>query len=54
MLNGIDISNWQRGFNLEATRPGFCIVKATEGTDRRDELGDEYGIVQYIVNNMLK
>ena len=42
MLNGIDISNWQRGFNLKATRPGFCIVKATEGTIFVDRSCDSF------------
>ena len=42
MLNGIDISNWQRGFNLEATKPGFCIVKATEGTSFVDRSCDSF------------
>ena len=42
MLNGIDISNWQRGFNLEATRPGFCIVKATEGINFVDRSCDSF------------
>ena len=32
------------------------VIKGSygNGTDRRDALGDEYGIVQYIVNNMLE
>lgn len=30
-LNGIDISNWQSGINLEAVPADFVIVKATEG-----------------------
>ena len=42
MLKGIDISNWQRGLNLEATRPGFCIVKATEGTNFVDKSCDSF------------
>lgn len=31
-LNGIDISNWQAGINLDAVPADFVIVKATEGT----------------------
>lgn len=31
MLNGIDISAWQRGINLDAVPADFVIVKATEG-----------------------
>lgn len=42
MLNGIDISNWQRGFNLKAAKPGFCIVKATEGTSYVDKACDVF------------
>lgn len=42
MLKGIDISNWQRGFNLEATKPGFCIVKATEGISFVDKTCDTF------------
>ena len=42
MITGIDISNWQRGFNLKATKPGFCIVKATEGTSLVDRSCDSF------------
>lgn len=31
-LNGIDISNWQKGINLAAVPADFVICKATEGT----------------------
>lgn len=31
-LNGIDISNWQKGINLVAVPADFVICKATEGT----------------------
>ncbi|MFC0266340.1 GH25 family lysozyme [Alloscardovia macacae] len=31
-LNGIDISNWQRGINLAAVPADFVVVKATQGT----------------------
>ena len=33
MLNGIDISAWQRGINLDAVPADFVIIKATEGLD---------------------
>lgn len=32
-LNGIDISAWQRGIDLDAVPADFVIIKATEGTD---------------------
>lgn len=31
-MNGIDISNWQKGINLAAVPCDFVIVKATQGT----------------------
>lgn len=31
-MNGIDISNWQKGINLDAVPCDFVIMKATEGT----------------------
>lgn len=31
-LNGIDVSNWQRGINLKAVPADFVIAKATQGT----------------------
>lgn len=31
-MNGIDISNWQKGINLAAVPCDFVIMKATEGT----------------------
>ena len=31
-MNGIDISNWQKGINLAAVPADFVICKATEGT----------------------
>ena len=33
MLNGIDISAWQRGINLDVVPADFVIIKATEGLD---------------------
>lgn len=44
MLTGIDISNWQKGFPIAAARPGFVVVKATEGTGYTDKSCD--GFVQ--------
>lgn len=44
MLHGIDISNWQKGFNLADTMPDFVIVKATEGINFVDAYCD--GFVQ--------
>lgn len=32
MMNGIDISNWQRGIDLYSVPADFVIMKATEGT----------------------
>ena len=32
MLNGIDISNWQNGINLNVVPADFVIMKATQGT----------------------
>ena len=44
VLKGIDISNWQKGFNLSDARPDFVIVKATEGLNFVDKSCD--GFVQ--------
>ena len=44
VLKGIDISNWQRGFDLASTKPDFVIVKATEGLNFVDKTCD--GFVQ--------
>lgn len=44
MLKGIDISNWQKGFSITTTKPGFVIVKATEGLRIVDKCCD--GFVQ--------
>ena len=32
-LNGIDVSNWQKGINLSVVPADFVIIKATEGTN---------------------
>jgi GH25 family lysozyme M1 (1,4-beta-N-acetylmuramidase) len=42
MLYGIDISNWQKGFSISATKPEFCIVKATEGINFVDKSCDTF------------
>lgn len=44
VLKGIDISSWQRGFDLASTKPDFVIVKATEGLGFTDRCCD--GFVQ--------
>lgn len=44
VLKGIDISSYQRGFSLSAVKPGFVIVKATEGLSLVDRCCD--GFVQ--------
>ena len=31
-MNGIDISNWQKGIDLAAVPCDFVIAKATQGT----------------------
>lgn len=50
-MNGIDISNWQRGFDLKKYRPDFVIVKATEGISYVDKSCDNF-IQQAISNNI--
>lgn len=42
MLIGIDISNWQRGFSVTKSKPGFVIAKATEGTSYVDKSCDGF------------
>lgn len=42
MLLGIDISHYEKGFDLAAVKPGFCIVKATEGTGMVDNCCDGF------------
>lgn len=44
VLKGIDISNRQKGFSLASTKPGFVIIKATEGLNFVDKYCD--GFVQ--------
>ena len=41
-LNGIDISHWQDGINLNAVSFDFCIMKATEGTGFVDNCCDKF------------
>lgn len=48
-LKGIDISNWQKGFNITAAKPGFVIVKATEGLAFTDKCCN--GFVQTCIEN---
>lgn len=42
MLLGIDISHYEKGLNLASVKPGFCIVKATEGTGYVDNCCDGF------------
>lgn len=42
MLNGIDISHWQKGIDLSQVNFDFVIVKATEGVNYLDPCMDEY------------
>jgi lysozyme len=44
VLKGIDISSWQKGFDLADAKPDFAIVKATEGLGWVDKYCD--GFVQ--------
>ena len=37
-MNGIDISNWQKGINLAAVPGDFVIMKVTEGTGYVDNM----------------
>ena len=46
---GIDISNWQAGFNITNSGVDFCIVKATEGVGFVDKTCDAF--VQQCINN---
>lgn len=49
MLNGIDISGWERGFNVAGSKPGFMIAKATEGLNFIDKTCD--GFIQSAISN---
>lgn len=40
MLTGIDISSYQHGLSLSTTRPGFAVMKATEGASLVDRYCD--------------
>lgn len=42
MINGIDISNWQASLSLITNRPGFAILKATEGSAFVDKSCDKF------------
>jgi GH25 family lysozyme M1 (1,4-beta-N-acetylmuramidase) len=37
MMNGIDISNWQRGLSIAEIKADFVIIKATEGVGFTDQ-----------------
>lgn len=42
MMNGIDISHWQGGLNLDAVPCDFMIAKATEGVNYVDPTCDKF------------
>ena len=42
MLNGIDISHWQKGLDLAKIKCDFVIVKATEGTNFHDPCFNDF------------
>lgn len=41
-MNGIDISHWQDGINLNAVPYDFAIIKATQGTKFVDDCCDKF------------
>lgn len=41
-LKGIDISHWQKGININNIAADFVIIKATQGTTKRDECFASY------------
>lgn len=58
-LNGIDISNWQKGINLAAVPADFIIAKATQGTryvspdcarqvEQARATGKRFGVYHYV------
>ncbi len=51
-INGIDISNWQRGLIPSALQIDFCICKATEGTFFEDDCFHDF-INDCVNNNLL-
>lgn len=51
-MYGVDISNWQKGYNVANANPDFCILKATEGLNYVDKTCD--GFVQQCINNGTK
>ena len=48
-MYGIDLSNWQAGFDIANSGVDFCIVKATEGVGFVDKTCDKF--VQACINN---
>ena len=42
MLNGVDISHWQKGIDISKIKCDFVIAKATEGTNFLDECFHSY------------
>lgn len=49
VLNGIDISKWQKGIDLSKIKFDFVIAKATEGVGYVDKCCDEY--IQFAIQN---
>ncbi len=58
-LNGIDISNWQKGIDLAAVPADFVISKATQGTgyvspdcarqvEQARKVGKRFGVYHYV------
>ena len=43
---GIDISNWQAGFNITNSGVDFCIVKATEGVESYQQRKQGSGVLR--------
>ena len=41
-LLGIDISHWQKGIEIKNVEADFIIVKATQGTSKKDECLDSF------------
>ena len=41
-MNGIDISHWQNGIDLNAVPCEFVIMKATQGTSFVDSCCDKF------------
>ena len=42
IMNGIDVSRWQKGINLKNIDADFVILKASQGTAKKDECLDSF------------